>query len=100
MILHEHIGIKLNAKFVNNLSYTDDMVILAETMVHLQRSIGRLYVARKKYGLEMNVKKTKFMLVTKNQTDTRNNEINLKQYHIRKSIFIQYLGTWISQIAQ
>jgi len=64
-IPHEHIGIKVNGKFVNNLRYSDDTVILAGTMVHLQKSMDRLYIAGNKYGLEMNIKKTKFMLITK-----------------------------------
>jgi hypothetical protein len=76
-ILHEHIGVKVNGKFVNNLRYADDTVILTGTMAHLQRSMDSLYIACNKYGLEMNVKKTKFMLITKDRTDTDNNEFKL-----------------------
>jgi len=76
-ILHEHIGIKVNGKLDNNLRYADDTVILAGTMTHQQRTMDRLNIACNKYGLEINVKKTKFMLITKDQTDTCNNESKL-----------------------
>jgi hypothetical protein len=96
-ILHEHIGVKVNGKFVNNLRYADDTVILAGTMAHLQRSMDRLYSACNKYGLEMNVKKTKFMLITKDQIDTRNNEFKLilNNAIIERVYSYKYLGTWI-----
>lgn len=46
----------------------------AKAMAHLQRTMNWLYVACDKYGLEMNVKKTKFIFITNDQADTRNNE--------------------------
>lgn len=94
-ILHEHISVKVNWKFVNNLRYIDDTVILAGTMVHMQKSIDRLYVACNKYGLKINVKKTKFILITKDQTDTRNNEIKLILNNpiIERVYSYKYLGT-------
>jgi len=96
-ILHEHIGDKVNGKFINNLRYADDTVILAGTMAHLQRSIDRIYIACNKYGLEMNVKKTKFMLITKNRTKTRNNKFKLivNNAIIERVYSYEYLGTWI-----
>jgi len=97
-ILHEHIGVKVNRKFVNDLRYADDTVILAGTMAHLQRSMDRLYIACNKYGLEMNVKKTKFMLITKDRTDTHNNnkfKLILNNAIIERVYSYKYLGTLI-----
>jgi hypothetical protein len=98
-IFHERIGVKINGKFDNNLKYADDTVILAETMVHLQRNTDKLdYITCNKYGLEINVKKTKFMLITKDQIDTHNNEFKLifKNAMIEKVYYsYKYLGTWI-----
>ena len=96
-ILHEHIGVKVNEKFINNLRYADDTIILAGTMAHLQRSIDRIYIACNKYGLEMNVKKTKFMLIMKDRTDTRNYKFKLivNNAIIERVYSYKYLGTWI-----
>lgn len=95
-IFHKHIGVKVNGEFVNNLRYSDDTVILAGTMVHQQRSMERLYIACNKYGLEVNVKKTKFMLITKDQTDTLNKEFKLILNNgiIERVYSYKYLGTW------
>jgi len=46
-------------------------------MARLQKNMDRLNVAYNKYGLEMNVKKTKFMLIIKGQIDTRTKKIKL-----------------------
>lgn len=37
----EHIGIKINEKFINNLKYADESVILSGTLHHLQRTIDK-----------------------------------------------------------
>lgn len=64
-IFHKHSGIKVNRKFINNLRYADDTIILAGTMADLQRSIDKLNIS---YS---------FILITKDQIDIRNNEMKL-----------------------
>lgn len=50
VILHEHIGIEINGKFINNLRYTDDNAILAGNLAHLQKTIDRTNSTFNKYG--------------------------------------------------
>lgn len=64
----------------------------------MQRSMDRLNVTCRKYGLQMNFKKTKFMLLTKVQINTHNNEMKLilNDAIIERVYLYKYLGTWIS----
>lgn len=96
-LLGDNIGIKINGKFVNNLRYADDTAILAGTLQHLQRIMGKLKKICKKYGLMMNVEKTKFMLVTKRKSDNRNNmKLTIENANIERVYSYKYLGTWIN----
>ena len=52
-------GVKVNGHNINNLRYADDTVLLAESEEDLQRIIDVVNRESKKYGLHMNVKKTK-----------------------------------------
>uniref|UniRef100_A0A8D8V3E1 Craniofacial development protein 2 n=1 Tax=Cacopsylla melanoneura TaxID=428564 RepID=A0A8D8V3E1_9HEMI len=96
-LLDEHMGIKINGKFINNLRYADDTVILAGTLHHLQRIMEKLNVKCNKYGLMMNVKKTKFMVLTKKQDIAQNNTLKLtiNNQIIERVHSYKYLGTWI-----
>lgn len=96
-ILEEHIGIRINGEFVNNLRYAEDRVILTGSVAHLQRLIDKLSVKCEKYGLSMNVKKTKFMLITKNPTHRSNNyKLKINNNLIEEVEHYKYLGTWIN----
>jgi hypothetical protein len=59
--------------------------------------MDRLKITYNKYELEMNVKKTKFILITKDQIGTRNNEFKsiLINGKIERVYSYKYLGAWI-----
>ena len=97
-ILKENVGIKINGSFVNNLRYADDTVILTGTMHHLQSSLDKLNISCNKYGLKMNEKKTKLMIITKDKNSTRYNHMQLKLNNnkLERVFYYKYLGTWIS----
>uniref|UniRef100_A0A8D8WNS4 Craniofacial development protein 2 n=2 Tax=Cacopsylla melanoneura TaxID=428564 RepID=A0A8D8WNS4_9HEMI len=58
-------GIVINGTHINNLRYADDTVLLAENMEDLQGMLNKVIRISEEYGLTLNTKKTKCMIVTK-----------------------------------
>ena len=59
-------GTKIGGRNINNLRYTDDIVLLAETEDGLQNIVNVVNEESKKYGLLMNIKKPKRWYSPKN----------------------------------
>ncbi len=65
-------GISVNSSTsIHILCYADDMVIMAENAIHLQRKLDALHIYCKDHGLTVNVDKTKILVV--NNSHPRNN---------------------------
>lgn len=58
-------GIKINGIILNNLRYADDTVIMASSAEELQLILDRINDVGKRNGLIINIKKTKFMIVSR-----------------------------------
>ena len=58
-------GININGQNITNIRYVDDTIILAESEQQLQRMIDKLDATCEQYGMAMNAKKTKTMIVEK-----------------------------------
>ena len=71
-------GLKINGEVINNLRYADDTVLLAETEEDLQELVTIIEVHSKKFGLSMNVKKTKAMVISKNESPKVSIQVNDK----------------------
>ena len=54
-------GIIIGGRRISNLRYADDIVLLAESVIDLQRLINRLDKVSRKFGLLINIDKTKVM---------------------------------------
>lgn len=63
----EEKGVRINEKPVNNIRYADDTVLIAETLEDLQCILNKVVAASEENGLTLNVKKTKFMIISKKQ---------------------------------
>jgi NADPH:quinone reductase-like Zn-dependent oxidoreductase len=61
------IGVTVSGRTINNLRYADDIVLVATSKEALQQLMDRVNETSKKYGLEMNIKKTKVMVVSRNR---------------------------------
>ena len=68
-------GININGQNITNIGYADDTIILAESEQHLQHMIDKLDAACEQYGMGMNAKKTKTMIVEKTPEKC---EVNVK----------------------
>jgi len=56
-------GIKVNGECLNNIRYADDTVIFINDIVGLQYLMDRVVEVSERYGLILNIKKTKFMII-------------------------------------
>ena len=69
-------GIKLLGEYINNLRYADDTVLLAESEEELQTLVDAVKEGSLRFGLEMNTKKTKTMIVRRDIND--GSKLNIK----------------------
>ena len=63
--LENESGISINGNNITNLRYADDAVLVADEKEKLQSMLDKLNEVCKAYGMEINVKKTKVMVVCK-----------------------------------
>ena len=83
---------------MEKISQTSDMhIILAESEQQLQHMIDKLYATFEQYGMAMNTKKTKTMIVEK--TPEKQCEVNVKGQGLTQVKQYKYLGTTILKIA-
>ena len=77
---------------ISNIRYADDTVLLAENANDLQRLVQKVHDVSIRYGLNMNLGKTKCIVFTKNP------DTNLQLIVNNQSIdrVYQYLGTLIN----
>lgn len=57
-------GVKVNERNINNLRYADDTVLIASSAAGLQRMVESMDECSHRAGLKMNVKETKYMVVS------------------------------------
>ena len=54
-------GIKIAGRDINNLSYTDDTTLMAESKEELKHLLMKMKEEKEKVGLKLNIQKTKIM---------------------------------------
>ena len=54
-------GIKIARRNINNLRYTDDITLMAESEEELKSLLMKLKEEREKVGLKLNIQKTRIM---------------------------------------
>ncbi len=88
-------GVNINGENLNNLRFADDTALVAETEQDIQNMIDRLCKVCKDYGMSLNAKKTKVMIISK---DENNNIGNIKAEGTDLEMVkdYKYLGTWVT----
>lgn len=61
-------GIPINGTRLNNIRCADDTLIFADSAEGLQTLVNKVANVSRKYGLDINSKKTKCMLISKNNS--------------------------------
>jgi hypothetical protein len=74
------LGLKLNGTHQLQ-AYADDVNLLGDNMDTINRNTETLIDASKKFGLEVNAEKTKYMLMSQYQNQVIKIIYNLKMFH-------------------
>ena len=90
-------GIKLLGEYVNNLRYADDTVLLAESEEELQELVNAVNEGSRKFGLEMNTKKTKTMIIRRDVKDGSRVDIKVDGVSLEQVESYQYLGQLMTE---
>ena len=88
-------GIKVNGRFVNNIRYADDTVIIANSQEGLQNLINAITREGDAFGLKINTEKTKTMVISKNPN--MNTNITIYNKRIEQVDKFKYLGCWLTK---
>ena len=88
-------GIKVNGETINSIRYADDTVLMADTDVGLQNIMDSVQRACSDYGMKINVKKTKTMVISKNQNIPIPFQIDGEVLELVNRF--KYLGSWIER---
>lgn len=59
-------GVVINGECLSNLRYADDTVIMSDSEEGLQRLMNRVVTVCGEYGMDININKTKTMVISKN----------------------------------
>ena len=90
-------GIKICGEYINNLRYADDTVLIAESEEELQKLVDAVKEGSLRFGLEMNTKKTKTMIVRRDVNDGSKVNINVDGVTLEQVEQYQYLGQLITE---
>ena len=96
--LEDEKGININGRNITNIRYADDTILLTESEQQLQHTIDELDATYEQYGMAMNVKKTKTMIVGK--TPEEQCEVNAKGQRLTRVKQYKYLGTTVENTGQ
>jgi hypothetical protein len=87
------VGLKLNGTH-QLLAYADDVNLLGDNIDTVEKNTKALIDASKKVGLEINVEKTKYMLLSRHQNAGQNRDIKIANRSF-ENVF-KYLGTTVT----
>jgi hypothetical protein len=91
-------GIGFGGVNITNLRYADDAILVADKRKKLQKMIDRLSHTCKEYGMDVNVKKTKVMVMNKLKTPTKlQRDASLENVPLEQVTTFKYLGSWITE---
>jgi hypothetical protein len=89
------VGLKLNG--TNQLlAYTDDVNLLGDNIDTIMKNPETLIDAGKEVGLEINVEKTKYMLLSRHQNVSQNQDIKIANRWFENVSQFKYLGRTVT----
>ena len=92
-------GIKFGGRNLNNIRYADDTVLIADTEEKLQALVQALVRASGERGLNLNVSKTKVMVISKEDDNIEAN-IRVNGQVLEQVEKYKYLGSVVSRDAR
>ena len=92
-------GITIHGHNINNLRYADDTALVATSQNDLQEIVTKVKVESGRAGLDMNVKKTKTMIISRDP-ERKKVEIKVNNETLQQVDKFTYLGTQIREDAK
>jgi hypothetical protein len=89
------VGLKLNGTH-QFLAYADDVNLLEDNIDTIQKITETLIDASKEVGLEIDVEKTKYMLLSRHQNAGQNRYIKIGDRSFENVSQFKYLGTKVT----
>jgi len=90
-------GIWINGERINTIKFADDQAIIAGSARALQTMLNKIQETTKRFGMKINIGKTKTMVIEK---DKRKLEIEIGGKKIEKVQWFKYLGQIITEDAR
>ena len=90
-------GVKIAGEYINNLRYADDTVLIAESEEELQKLVNEVKERSLEYGLKMNTKKTKTMVIRRNVDEPCRVDILVDGVTLEQVDKYTYLGQVITE---
>jgi hypothetical protein len=78
------------------VAYADDVNLLGDNIGIIIKNTTSLIDASKEVGLEVNVEKTKYMLVSHDQNESQNRDIKVGNRSFENVSEFQYSGTTVT----
>ena len=91
-------GLNINGENINNVRFADDTVLIAESEEDLQEMVNELNKKCSDYGMSLNAKKTKVMVIDKKEKIQCVIKVGNKELEQVKEY--KYLGSWITDNAK
>ena len=88
-------GVTFNGVNYSNIRFADDTIVAAETEEELQKMIDSINTACEEYGMALNAKKTKTMLISKFD-EGKTCKVQVKGTELEQVKKYKYLGTMVT----
>ncbi|KAG1652517.1 Tyrosine-protein phosphatase 10D [Nymphon striatum] len=94
-------GVKINGESIKTIRYADDTAVVATSQLELQKMISRIHEMCTKYGMSINIKKTKVMVVRKKKEQhTQGIKITVDGQKLEHVKEYTYLGSVVNENAK